>query len=103
MLTSIIGYDMAYDIRQGAQRAANLDPPIEVRYYPGFWGNEITIGDAMSENGWAHVGQHIPGVGENQRIFLRYRRAKTPQLFDALANAFDQMWTRSRPASSLTP
>ncbi len=90
--------DLVHEIRKTTKKAKAVG--VEVRWWTGWLGNVVTIGDPDSPSAWVLVETLIPFAPADQRPLYRIERSQHPKLYDWVIHAYEEMWEASEEANS---
>ena len=78
----------------------SISANVAVRWYSGWIGNTLMIGDPDADDAWAHVETLFPYSTGKEWPSFRVKRTKQRQLFDMLKTVYQQLWDNSRVPTS---
>jgi hypothetical protein len=83
-------YRFDSDIRGVTEQARGLG--IKTRWFQGFSGLTMTIGNPLGNDAWVHVEMVLPFVEPNERTVIRIEKRKHEKAFSEMWTAYERMW-----------
>lgn len=74
-----------------------IEARVSVRWFEGWVGNTLMIGNPHSENAWIHVETFFPFSVSKDWPAFRVERQKLQRLFSTLLGSYQQIWDESHP------